>query len=641
MIEFIDANVVSGLVVGCIYAIAASGLVVAYNTSGVVNLGYGAIAYTIALIFFELRSAHHILNGWEALALCVFVIGPLLGTLLWQGLFRWLVGLGLLPTLIASIGVAVALPALCLMVFAPGQVFYAAGVPNGGTDLRRIGSIYFTVDQAYAVVAAAVVGAALVYLLRFTTIGLKMRAVCDSRSVAGLTGTSPGLISNLSWAISGALAAIGGVFLAPLLQLTSSSFLTLTVASLAAALVGGLRSIAITFAAALAIGTASSSLVGLDSTSILIRNGMQPSLPFLVMVAAVLLRRNPIDVGQLPRRTVELAERFDKAPTILMKVGPAAVALLLVPAVLNSYWVGVVGLGLIYAIIFLGFTLALGYGGLLPLGQAAIVGIAAFAGADIAASTGLALLLAILVGGLIATGISVALAVVGGRLSALEFGLLTIAFGLFTDNFLYNWTALVPLGGRAIGSPSLFGFDLASPSRQYYLFATALGLVLAGVSWYRRRIGAFFIGAGRMKPTLAAATGVDPRVGRIVAFALAGFAAGLGGGLLGIYQKFITATDLTTATGLTWLAVVVFMGIRSPAAAVVAGLIYAVFPALLSEWLPIKWGPLATVMFGLGALSLAQNPRGAVAAQIDQARAVARKVRPLLARVTPEQSDRA
>jgi ABC-type branched-subunit amino acid transport system permease subunit len=305
---------------------------------------------------------------------------------------------------------------------------------------------------------------------------------------------------------------------------------------------------------------------------------------------------------------------------------------LLAPAFLSDYWLGVVGLGLIYGIIFLGFTLAQGYGGLLPLGQAAIVGIAAFSGTDLAASAGVPLLIAVLLGALITTVVAVALATIGSRLSALEFGLLTIAFGLFTDNFLYNWTALVPLSGRSVGSPSLFGLSLASTVRQYYLFAVALGLVAVGIGLYRRRLGAFYIGAGRMKPTLAAATGVDPRLGRTIAFALAAFTAGLGGGLLAIYQKFLSSTDLTTTTGLTWLAVVVFMGIRSPAAAVAGGLVYAIFPALLSQWLPIQWGPLATVMFGLGALSLAQNPRGAVAAQVDQARAVARKVRPLFVR---------
>jgi branched-chain amino acid transport system permease protein len=367
-----------------------------------------------------------------------------------------------------------------------------------------------------------------------------------------------------------------------------------------------------------------------------VKNGVQPSLPFLVMVAAVLLRRNPLDVGSLPRRTVGLAERFDSFPSLLPKIVPAAAILLILPAILNTYWLGVVGLGLIFGVVFLGFTFALGYGGLLPLGQAAITGIAAFAAADLAATKGVPLLLSVLVGALIGMGVAIVIASVGGKLSPLEFGLLTIAFGLFTDNFLYNWKTLVPQEGRQVGSPSFFGLRLDTTERQYYLFAVALGLVLVAVAVYRRRIGALYIGAGRMRPALAAATGFDPRVGRIAAFAVASFVAGLGGGLIAIYQKFLAPTDLTTTTGLTWLAVAVFMGVRSPAAAVVAGLVYAIFPAVISEWLPISWGPLATVLFGLGALSLAQNPRGAVAAQVDQFKFVANRIRPLFARSDAE-----
>ena len=70
-----------------------------------------------------------------------------------------------------------------------------------------------------------------------------------------------------------------------------------------------------------------------------------------------------------------------------------------------------------------------------------------------------------------------------------------------------------------------------------------------------------------------------------------------------------------------------------PAAAFVGGLVYAVFPALLSAWLPISWGPLATVLFGLGALTLAQNPRGAVEAQKVQIAWLASMFRKLLTRV--------
>ena len=256
--------------------------------------------------------------------LCVLVTGRRSGSSSWQAIFRWLVRLGLIPTLIASIGITIALPAVCELVFVPGQIFYSPGIPDSGTSLHKIAGIVFSVDQEYAVIAALVVAAALFYLLRFTTVGLRMRAVFDSHAVASLTGVSPAIASNLSWAISGALAAVGGIFLAPVLTLDTTSFLRLTVASLAAALVGGLRSIAVTFIAVSAIGVASSALTGIDSSSSLLSMGVQPSLPFLVMVVVVFLRRNAIDVGGIPRRAVEVPERFERLVPWLARVLPAA-----------------------------------------------------------------------------------------------------------------------------------------------------------------------------------------------------------------------------------------------------------------------------------------------------------------------------
>lgn len=624
----VNIYIVPGLVIGCIYAIAASGLVLAYTTSSVLNLGFGSIAYTLALIFYELHTNHDVLGAWPALALCVLIIGPLMGVLLWQGLFRWLAGLGYLPGLVATIGLAIALPALCQIVFNPNQIFYAPAVASNGKNLHKLGPLLLSIDQMYAVVAAVVVAVSLFCLLRFTVVGLKMRAVFDSSFVASLTGASPGATSNLSWALSGALAAIGGIFLAPLLTLDPSVFLSLTVASLAAALVGGLRSVSISFFAALLIGVASSALTGIDQSSTLLTQGVQPSLPFLVMAGAVLLRRRPIVAGQPARRALEPPERLDRFRFDLVRIAPIGLALLLVPLLLSDYWTGVIGLGLVYAVIFLGFTFGLGYGGLLPLGQAAMAGIGGFVAGHLAATAGVPLLAAILLGGIVAAVAGGGLAIIGHRLSALEFGLLTLAFGLFADNFLFNWSTLVPpLNGWTFGRPSLFGLSLKSTDQQYYLFGAVLAIVLGGVVWYRRRVGAFYVSAARMSADVSRASGVDPRTGRAVTFVIAAGLAGIGGGLLGVFQQHLGPADVTTTTGLVWLAVVVFTGIRSPSGAVTAGLMYSIVPAVLAEWLPIRLGPLSTVLFGLGALALAQDPRGMISAQRGQAAHIAKLVR--------------
>lgn len=635
MSQTLNTYIVPGLVVGCIYAIGSSGLVMAYTTSGVLNLGYGAIAFAVAMIYYELHTVHS-MAAWPALLLCVLVIGPLMGMILWKGLFQWIAGLGLLAGLIAAIGLAIAVPSLSQMIFNPGEINYAPALSNSGQNLHTYGSVIVSTDQLYGVAAALLVAGGLFYLLRFTVTGLKMRAVFDTPTVAALTGASPATISNVSWMLSGSLAAIGGVFLAPLLGLTPGVFLSLTVASLAAALVGGLRSIPISFAAAILIGVVSSAISGIDQTSTLLSLGVQPSLPFLVMGVTLLLRPRGVTAGQAARKALEPAIKLDSLRVHLAKIAPGTAVILVLPLILSGYWTGVVGLGLIYGVIFLGYTVALGNAGLLPLGQAALCGIGGFIGGTLAASHGVPMLIAILLGGVAAAIIGALLAVVGGRLGSLEFGLLTLAFGLFADNFLFNINGLVPsITGRNFKAPVLFGLHIRSVNQQYYMFAVILGLGLLAAAWFKRRVGSFYVNAGRMNEALAGASGVDVRTGRVAAFAFAAFLAGVGGGLIGVYQLNLAPGDVSTTTGLVWLAVVVLIGIRSYSAAVVAGIVYTVFPALLAQWLPIRWGPISTVLFGIGALGLAANPRGALAMNAEHAKIAIKLVKQRLGRAEP------
>jgi branched-chain amino acid transport system permease protein len=628
MTQALDVFIIPGLTFGCIYAIVASGMVLTYTTSGVINLGYGAVAYTMAYFFWELNSKHG-MSTWPALLLCVLVIGPLLGIVLWQALFRWLVGLGILAPLIGSIGLAVALPPILEVVFHPGTIQFAPALSKTGFSIHKWWVIVISGDQIDSVLAALATAAFLIVVLRYTLLGLKMRAVFDSRTVAAIVGANTNFVSNLSWALSGSMAAIGGIFLAPILGLDQTAYLILTVASLAAALIGGLRSIPITFVAALLLGVAGSSIEGISQTSQFLQLGVQPSLPFIFMAATVLMRRNAISIASLPRRTFEVAERFDSGRALALMVAiPGAIAVLL-PVILNAYWTGVVALGFVYAVIFLSFTYAFGLGGMLPLGQTAFVGIGGLIAGGMVDSVKISIIPAILIGAAAAALIGAVLALAGAGLGVLEFGFLTLAFGLFADYMLYNWGVLVPqvAQGRSFGIPSLFGWHIASENDLYYFFVAVLGVSLLGFGLFRRQLASFYVNGVRMNPGLAVASAVSTRLARVTAFALASFMAGLGGGLLGIYQRHIGPADVTTYVGLVWFAVVVLMGIRSPVGAIAAGLSFAVFPALLAHWLPIRWGPVATIGFGLGALSLASDPRGAVSVWTKQGKAIASFVR--------------
>ncbi|GAA3076484.1 hypothetical protein GCM10020254_20540 [Streptomyces goshikiensis] len=79
------------------------------------------------------------------------------------------------------------------------------------------------------------------------------------------------------------------------------------------------------------------------------------------------------------------------------------------------------------------------------------------------------------------------------------------------------------------------------------------------------------------------------------------------------YNTRVTATDFTAMTGLVWLAVVVAAGVRRPQYAVVAGLVFAVAPRLMADYVTAS-AHLPVILFGLAGLALANDPDGYCAA---------------------------
>jgi branched-chain amino acid transport system permease protein len=137
----------------------------------------------------------------------------------------------------------------------------------------------------------------------------------------------------------------------------------------------------------------------------------------------------------------------------------------------------------------------------------------------------------------------------------------------------------------------------------FVIFALIVGRVLRGPSGLALR-------AVRSDEVLSKAVGLSPRAVRLLVFASSSFIAGVGGALLGMYQLHLGQGDVATLVGFVWLAVIVTIGWRHPAQALVAGLVFYLMPAVFTRWLPASWSQVPTILFGLGAVALAQAPDG-------------------------------
>src|SRR5262249_30985014 len=98
-------------------------------------------------------------------------------------------------------------------------------------------------DQLAVFIAAIVVATGLWYVIKHTPLGLRMRAVVDRRELASLRGVDPARVSTQAVLMSSLLAALSGVLIGPLFNLSPDTFTYLMFVSAAAAALGRFRSI--------------------------------------------------------------------------------------------------------------------------------------------------------------------------------------------------------------------------------------------------------------------------------------------------------------------------------------------------------------------------------------------------------------
>ncbi|MET0628782.1 MAG: branched-chain amino acid ABC transporter permease, partial [Acidimicrobiia bacterium] len=253
MLQFI----IAGLVIGSIYALAASGLVITYVSTGILNFAFGSLAYLIARLYYYL----HVEQGWDILpaaVMSIFVAAPLLGLFLYLTIFRFLRLSSQLIKVVVTVGIAVTIPPLLNIIFGNVEIFYTPGLAPPPVSVYQVFGTAVTLDQVitYACLLAIVIIGALV--LRFTEAGLNVRAMVDSEAMTSLSGANPSRIAAGVWIVSTFLAGLVGVLAAPIISLDAGKFTLIVAAAFAAVIAARLRSIPIAVMVGLLMGIAGS-----------------------------------------------------------------------------------------------------------------------------------------------------------------------------------------------------------------------------------------------------------------------------------------------------------------------------------------------------------------------------------------------
>ena len=556
---------VFGIMLGAGYAIAATGLVVTYTTSGVFNFAQGAVGMIAAFGYWELVSAHH-QPTLVALLLVLILGASIAGAFVERVLMRRLHGASAERPVMVTLGLMVILTGLATVVWSPTVQRTVNPQINGQFRLVGINIQY----QYVLIIGVAIAVAAGLRLLFYSTrTGYALRAVVDDPELLGMAGVSPNRMSQYGWILGFFMAALSGVMLAPT-QTTGISIESMTllvVSGYAAAIVGRLKHIPLTFAAAIAIGLAENYILNYiePHLSSSLQRDVDVSLPMIFLFIA-LVTLPSVRLRAVGRLTSMRAPRVASGKESL--IGGAAflvVAVVVSVAFASTNIKGTTlltlgGMVMCLAIVGLSLVLVTGYSGQVSLCQFSFMGIGAFVMGKVAGGGSLAGLLAATA---VCAGIGALVALPTIRLSDLYLALATFAFadavaqGFFADGSVYG------SGGLQIARITLPGLSFGGDTAEFLLvtvfFVVSAWLVLA----IRRSLFGRRLVAVNDSPAAYATVGLNIGFTKVAVFAIAAGMAGLAGGLYGTVQQIVGTTDFDIFPGIIFVLFVTIWGIRT------------------------------------------------------------------------------
>lgn len=326
----------------------------------------------------------------------------------------------------------------------------------------------------------------------------------------------------------------------------------------------------------------------------------------------------PADVALAARTSVR--ERMGSPVKLIVSVAVFAFALLL-PGLLNSYWLLVMTSVVIYSIVTLGLGLLIGRVGMVSLCQFLLLAIGAWVALRLHYATSIPFPLLLLIAGVVTGLIGTLIGLPALRLSGLYLALITLmAAGAIT---VLLKIAQFPNGGdgffgnsRAGGATSLLTRPaVATSDTAYYRYCVVVaGLMFLVAVWHVRGKAGRAWAAIRQSQATAVAAGVNTVVYKLWAFTLAAFMAGVAGGLLAASAGGVNINQFPVDNSITLLAVVLMGGVYNLFGAVIAALLLRLLPRLLENW----WGwsgAVLTILFGVGVLQVLMTAPGGLVEQ--------------------------
>lgn len=627
--EAVAVTTATGLAVGALYAMSASGLVVVYATTGIFNFAQGAIGVFAAFLFWEL----HENRGWPTIVAMVIVVGvvaPSIGIVLDIVLMRRLRSAPLVVQLMVTVGLMVFILVLV------GQIWSAEKARRiehffGSANGFSIGPVNILWHRLLVIGVALLIAVLLRILLFQTRLGVAMRAVVDNRDLAALTGAAPNAVSSFAWALGSGLAALAGILIAPEVQLDPSSLNDVIFVALAAAAVGRLRSLPLTVAGALLIGLLQvHARLWITDASADFQFYDRAIAPIVLFVAVLAVPQSRLEVGRL---ATNLRPRERTTAPWEGLIG--AVGIVVAMVALSGGWLDLgvwdpgpwdqIGLNngiAAFSLALIGISLVplTGWAGQVNFAPLAFAGFGAWIFLRLSDGDGNLLWLPLV--GLLCMPLGALVALPAARLRGLYLALASMAFAQLMALLFFTHDSILPdaVTGTQFGDLHIAGWRFDSRRELLLLLATVFAITtLSLVALRRSRYGRRWI-ALNDSAAASATLGVNVVATKVTAYAFSSAIAGMAGVFWATGKGTIDSTrDFDLLVGFEIVLLMAAAGVSIPAAAMFLSFRF-IFVAL-ADRLDAAGGVGAIVwildklaIFGPGMLAIGMvvNQRGAV-----------------------------
>ncbi len=205
-----------GLSLGSVLLLAAIGLAITFGVMGVINMAHGEMvmlgAYTTFAVQQLIRTYDPMLFDYSlAIALpLAFMVSGAAGIVVERTIIRFLYGRPL-ETLLATWGLSLILQQVVRTMFGPTNK--DVGNPSWMSGAFQFGQITVTYNRLWIICFTLIVFVLLLAMLRFTRLGLEMRAVTQNRAMAAAMGIRTARIDALTFGLGSGIAGIAGVAL--------------------------------------------------------------------------------------------------------------------------------------------------------------------------------------------------------------------------------------------------------------------------------------------------------------------------------------------------------------------------------------------------------------------------------------------